>query len=560
LTETSNDESLRAPVAIVGGGPVGLVLALFLDQLGVRSVLFNTEATTRWHPKGSTEGSRTMEHFRRLGIAADIRKLGLPPDHPTDVAYFTRFGGYELARLPMPSAKEVARKVAAAPATDQVPEPIHRANQMHVERYLFDHASRRPNIVMRFGWHVEDFKEESSGVSVSAVPQKGGAPERWRAQYLAGCDGGHSFVRHRLGIKFQGEAGVEQRHFGGRMFSTFVRAPNLYCEFLGHRRAWQYWAVNPEIRSSLIAVNGVDEFLFRTQARLPDQPPDDEAVADAMRRCVGAETKLEIIAHEPWTAGRALVAEGFGTGRVLLAGDAVHLFTPTGGLGMNTGIDDASNLAWKLAAMVQGWGGPRLLESYEIERKPIAVRNTGAARQLTVNIGETNVAPDIERDSASGEAARRVAGTMLASFGEQFASIGVQLGARYDGSPLIASNAAPPPDNFISYTPTSIPGGRAPHVWLDDKRGHASSLYDRLGTGFTLLRFGPHAPDASAMIAAAARRHIPLTVLDISRADARELYQCDVALVRPDQHVAWRGNQPAADPDRLLAQVTGCIA
>ena len=560
MTETSNDESLRAPVAIVGGGPVGLVLALFLDQLGVRSVLFNTEATTRWHPKGSTEGSRTMEHFRRLGIAADIRKLGLPPDHPTDVAYFTRFGGYELARLPMPSAKEVARKVAAAPATDQVPEPIHRANQMHVERYLFDHASRRPNIVMRFGWHVEDFKEESSGVSVSAVPQKGGAPERWRAQYLAGCDGGHSFVRHRLGIKFQGEAGVEQRHFGGRMFSTFVRAPNLYCEFLGHRRAWQYWAVNPEIRSSLIAVNGVDEFLFRTQARLPDQPPDDEAVADAMRRCVGAETKLEIIAHEPWTAGRALVAEGFGTGRVLLAGDAVHLFTPTGGLGMNTGIDDASNLAWKLAAMVQGWGGPRLLESYEIERKPIAVRNTGAARQLTVNIGETNVAPDIERDSASGEAARRVAGTMLASFGEQFASIGVQLGARYDGSPLIASNAAPPPDNFISYTPTSIPGGRAPHVWLDDKRGHASSLYDRLGTGFTLLRFGPHAPDASAMIAAAARRHIPLTVLDISRADARELYQCDVALVRPDQHVAWRGNQPAADPDRLLAQVTGCIA
>jgi 2-polyprenyl-6-methoxyphenol hydroxylase-like FAD-dependent oxidoreductase len=557
LTAVAAGGLLRAPVAIVGGGPIGLMLALFLDQLGVRCVLFNTAATTRWHPKGSTEGSRTMEHFRRLGIAADIREIGLPPDHPTDVAYFTRFGGYELARFHMPSADEVAQKIATAPPTDQVPEPIHRANQMHVERYLFKHAARQHNIVMRFGWHVDGFKEEPNGVSVNATPERGGVPERWQAQYLVGCDGGRSFVRHSLGIKFQGEAGVEQRYFGGRMFSTFVRAPDLYRDFLGNRRAWQYWAVNPEIRSSLIAVNGTDEFLFRTQARLPDQPPEDSAVADAMRRCVGVDTELEIIAHEPWTAGMALVAERFAAGRVLLAGDAVHLFTPTGGFGMNTGVDDASNLAWKLAAMVQGWGGARLLESYEIERKPIAVRNTDAARQLTVNIGGTNIDPDIEQDSPAGTVARRAAGAMLATFGEQFASIGVQLGARYDGSPLVAGDATPPADSFVTYEPSSVPGGRAPHVWLDEKRTFGSSLFDRLGTGFTLLRLGADPPDATAMAAAAMRRNIPLKVLDVDRSDARDLYQCDLILVRPDQYIAWRGNRTASDPDRLFAQLVG---
>ena len=553
----SEPDVSNAEVAIIGGGPVGLVLALFLDLYGVRSILFNTEATTRWHPKGSTESSRTMEHFRRLGIAQEIRKLGLPPDHPTDVAYFTRFGGYELARLPMPSADEAARRRATAAAIDQNPEPIHRANQMHVERFLFDHGARRPNVTMRFGWQVDDFSQDESGVTLRAAPQNGGAPEHWRANYVVGCDGGRSFVRHRLGIKFHGEAGLEQRYFGGRMFSTYVRAPNLYRDFLGRRRAWQYWAVNPEIRSSLIAVNGVDEFLFRTQASVPGQPPEDAVVAEAMKRCVGAETKLEIVAHEPWTAGMALVAEHFGADRVLLAGDAVHLFTPTGGFGMNTGIDDAANLAWKLAALLQGWGGQRLLESYERERKPIAIRNTNAARQLTVNIGETAVDPAIEQDSETGETARRTAGKMLAGFAEQFASIGVQLGARYDGSPLIAADGAPPADDFITYKPTSSPGGRAPHVWLGSKRDYGDSLYDHLSRGFTLLRIGPHAPHASVLAAAAVRCNIPFAVVDVPDSEARDFYQCDLALIRPDQYVAWRGNTVPTDSDALLAQLVG---
>jgi FAD binding domain-containing protein/aromatic ring hydroxylase-like protein len=242
---------------------------------------------------------------------------------------------------------------------------------------------------------------------------------------------------------------------------------------------------------------------------------------------------------------------------VWLAGDAVHLFTPTGGFGMNTGIDDADNLAWKLAAVVQGWGGARLLATYESERQPVAVRNTTAARRLTVNIGETAVDPQIEQDSPQGTAARLKAGTMLAGFGEQFASLGVQLGARYDGSPIVASDGAPPADSFENYRPTGVPGGRAPHIWLDGERGTGHSLYDRLGAGFTLLRLGGKAADTAGMAAAAARRGIPLGVLDVESAAARELYQRDLVLIRPDQYVAWRGNRPPEDADRLLAQMVG---
>lgn len=549
----------RIPIAIVGGGPVGLMLALFLDLYGVRSVLFNTEKTTRWHPKGSTEGSRTMEHFRRLGIAGEIRKLGLPPDHPTDVAYFTRFSGAELARLRMPSTNEAMQKVSNSAKIDQAPEPIHRANQMHVERFLFDYAKSRLNIVMRFGWRAETFEQDADGVNLTAVREPDGMVQTWRAQYLVGCDGGRSLVRRTLGIRFQGEAGIEQRYFGGRMFSTYVRAPALYRDFLGLRRAWQYWAVNPEIRSSMIAVNGRDEFLFRTRATEPDKPPEDAAVSEAMRRCVGVDIDVEILAHEPWTAGMALVSERFADRRVLLAGDAVHLFTPTGGFGMNTGIDDASNLAWKLAAMVQGWGGGGLLASYQIERMPIALRNTDAARKLTANIGETDVDPEIEHDTPAGEAARQAAGAMLANFGEQFASIGVQLGARYDGSPVVIPDSVAPADSFVTYTPTSIPGGRAPHIWFDEKRTYGNSLFDRLGAGFTLLRIGSRAPDTSVIMAAAVHQNIPLKVLDVPDTDARDLYERDLVIIRPDQYVAWRGNN-STDPDRLFAQVVGMTA
>ena len=541
-------------VGIVGGGPVGLTLALFLDRFGVPCVLFNAEVTTRWHPKGSSESARSMEIFRLLGLADRIRALGLPQDHPTDVSYFTRFNGHELTRLTMPSRAEVLRRRREASKTDQVPEPIHRANQMHVDRMLFDHAAARPNIVCRFGWRVDSFEQDADGVTVTATSAQ--ASERWRVQFLVGCDGGRSFVRRSLGIRFGGEASLEERYFGGRMFSTYIRSPELHG-LLQPRQAWQYWAVNPELRSTIISVNGSDEFLFRTKAAAPNQPADDAAVTDVLHRCAGAKPKIEVLGHEPWTAGTALVAETFRDRRVLLAGDAVHLFTPTGGFGMNTGLEDAANLGWKLAACVQGWGGPALLASYEKERLPVALRNTGAARQLSININDIEVPAEIETDSAAGDIARKVASKKLGSFAEQFASLGVQLGGRYDDSPITVADAAPPADDFINYRPTSIPGGRTPHAWLDDDHGDGGSLYDRLGTGLTLLRVGHCPPDTSMIVCAARDRGIPLSVVDIDDADIRDLYDCDLALIRPDHYVAWRGNAAPADAHSMLARLVG---
>lgn len=554
----------HSPIAIVGGGPVGLMLALFLDRHGVRSVVFNLEEQVRQHPKGSTQNARTMEHYRRLGISTQIRGLtltglGLPPDHPTDVAYFTRFNAHELARLPMPSEADKMRAVAASARTDQVPEPILRANQMYVEAFLLEHARSRANITLRFGHEVMSFRQDSSGVTLESQNLSGGEAEVWRALYLAGCDGGRSFVRRSLGIQYEGFAQLEQAFFGGRMFSTYLRAPTLYRDHLGTRRAFQAWVVNPQLRTAIVALNGVDEFILWTKAKDPDHTPTDDDIAQVMRICTGADIPLEIIAHRPWAAGVALVAERFAADRVLLAGDAVHLFTPTGGFGMNTGVDDAANLAWKLAAMVQGWGGPNLLNAYERERKPIAHRNTGASRALASHIGDVKVPAELEADSPAGVEARREVGSFLSTFGEEFASIGVQLGARYDGSPIVWPDGAPPADDYAAYRPSGVPGGRVPHVWFGDGRGPGDSLFDRLGVGFTLLRIGHDAPNVDAMVQAAQHRGIPLSVLDIDDAELRELYGRALLLVRPDQHICWRGDAAPDDPDRMLARVVGEI-
>ena len=555
-TLLSNAQVATAPIAIVGGGPVGLVLALFLDRYGVRSVLFNTDDGSRQHPKGSTQNARTLEHFRSLGISERVRKLGLPLDHPTDVAYFTRFNAWELCRIRMPSESDKMRAVAAASVADQVPEPLLRANQMYVEAFLLEHARTRPNITLRFGWEVDQLEADTEGVTLQATAAAGGMRECWRAQYLVGCDGARSFVRHTLGAVYRGFDALQQAYMGGRMIASHIRAPTLLHQCMGNRRGWQYWSINPERQMMLGSLNGKDEYLVFSQQSEPSHAPDDSMIANMIFRASGAELPMQILGHRPWTAGVALVSERFGEGRVLLAGDAVHLFTPTGGFGMNTGIDDAANLSWKLAAVLQGWGGSNLLSSYEIERKPIAVRNTVAARELAKRMASIPISPEMEDASADGEAARQRAAAHLATFGETFASIGVQLGVRYDGSPIIAEDGPAPADDFIRYTPSSVPGGRAPHVWLDASRRRGSSLYDRLGTGFTLLRLGGKIADTTTLEDAARVSGIPLKIMDVTDEAARELYDRDLALIRPDQHIAWRGNSVPDDPRSLWARLT----
>jgi len=414
---------------------------------------------------------------------------------------------------------------------------------------------RSKNVSDRFGWRVEELRQDAEGVTVAATSDSG-EHELWRASYVVGCDGGRSFVRRALGIGFRGEGALEERYFGGRMFSTYIRSPELR-RLMQPRLAWQYWAINPEVRSTVISVDGRDEFLLRTKAAAPNQPADDASVRRVLDQCSGTTVGVDIIGHEPWTAGAALVAERFQDGRILLAGDAVHLFTPTGGFGMNTGLEDAFNLAWKLAASVQGWAGPRLLATYEQERLPIALRNTGAARQLSININDVHAPVQIEEDSAAGAACRAQASVQLATFAEQFASLGVQLGTRYDGSAIVVRDESPPADDFIVYRPTAVPGGRAPHAWLDDTHGSGASLFDAFGTGFTLLRLGPRPPDADAVLAAAKEWKIPVAVVDVPDRDVRDLYDRDLALIRPDQHVAWRGNAVPGNTEALLGRLVG---
>src|SRR5579862_195469 len=560
-------KEINTPVAIVGGGPVGLVLALLLDYHGVKCTIFNTEPHSRWHPKGNGQNARTMELYRRLGFSDEVRRLGLPGDHPFDQAYFTRLNAHEIYRFPMPTRDERIAMRRRMPVTDQLPEPMFHVNQMYVERYLLERARELKSVDVRFGWEVDWFTQDESGVRLHARRTDGADEIICTAAYAVACDGGRSFIRRTLGIGYEGDVQKKDAYWAGQFFSIYMRIPDLY-KFVGHRRAWMYWAVNPDphTRGVIFTLNGIDEFMMLIKPERGKTDVDTNQVADWVKRTIGADIPVEIIAYHPWSAGQALVAERYKAGRIFIAGDAAHLFTPTGGFGMNTGIDDSSNLAWKLAAVLQGWGGPRLIDSYEAERKPIGYRNTGASRKYASRMHDAVVPDDVEADGPAGDAARAAASKLTYvrynhfNRDEDKDAVGVQIGGRYDGSPIIVADGEPPPevfpDTYDVYVPTSLPGGRAPHLWLDDNRGMGSSLFDRLGRGFTLLRLNSPT-DTNALEQAASARRIPLTILDVSLPEARTLYGCDLALIRPDQYIAWRGDRLPDDLDGLLARVTG---
>lgn len=542
----------RVPVVVVGGGPVGMALALQLAAFGVRCMIVNKQPDSGWHPRGNTHNSRTMEHYRRLGLAARIRALGLPRTHPTDVGYFTTMGGPEIARIPMPSEAEKMERVRTAVATDQIVEPIFRCNQMYVERFLFGQIGAAKDIDCRFGWDCVNWQDQGDKVRVQMVEVSTSQPAEVECQYLVGCDGGQSIVRKNLGIRYSGEAYRDQAYAGGLTASAFIRAPDLYKTAI-HKLCWQYSVVNHLVRSNLVTLDGEGHFLFSTRLRPRDNETEKQALLRQIAMSIGAETHAEYISHFLWTAGQALVADSYGSGRVTMAGDAVHLFTPQGGFGMNTGVDDTANLAWKLAALVQQWGGPALLPSYEQERRPIAIRNTQAAQATAHQIGDVPVHETIMDPTESGDAARLAAGRALSKLTEEFASIGIQLGARYDRSPIVFADGRAPSDHPYDYVPSASPGGRAPHVWLPG----SVSLFDRFGSGLTLLCLRRSERDAADLKNAAAKRNIPLTVLAIDSSEARDLYDSDFALIRPDHHVAWRGNTLPDDCEQLLATVSG---
>jgi 2-polyprenyl-6-methoxyphenol hydroxylase-like FAD-dependent oxidoreductase len=547
-------------VIVIGGGPTGLSMALHLDMHGIDVTVVEAEPTTRWHPKGNTNNARTMEIFRQLGLADRVRELGIPADHPFDIAFFTRFNAFEIARGRTPSRAERLAQRNVAPATDQVVEPPHRANQMYVERLLFEHAASRPRISLKFGCAARAFVQDEDGVTVT-LQAGDGVEEPLRARYLVGCDGGRSLVRKTLGIKYGGEAQLMDVFLAGLFTSIHLRIPDLYPKFVGHRRAWMYMAVNPDMHLVMISLNGRDEFIMQMPTE-PGHVMDESTIVTRVKKAIGADIPVEIIGHRQWNAGDYLVAENYQQGRAFLAGDSAHLYTPTGGYGLNTGIDDTNNLAWKLAAVLRGWGGDGLLESYEIERRKAALRSSNVAR----NLGKLRLKADVtavaEEDSPAGEAARQELAkspfvtTHHFTLPEDRDWLGVILGSRYDDSPIVVSDCAPPPDSLERYVPSDIPGGRAPHLWLDQGRAAGSSLFDRLGPGFTLLRLTGER-DTSPLEDAARVRGVPLTVLDIASPAARELYARSLYLIRPDRYIAWRGDELPRDVDALLDTVRG---
>jgi 2-polyprenyl-6-methoxyphenol hydroxylase-like FAD-dependent oxidoreductase len=560
---------LGTPVVIVGGGPVGLVLALLLDFYGVKSTIINTEPRERWHPKGNGQNARTMEIYRQLGFSDQIRELGLPGDHPFDQAYFTRLSKHEIFRFPMPSGRERAAMRRDMPVTDQFPEPMYHVNQMFVERFLVQRIRQARNIDVRFGWEAQWFTQDEAGVRVNARNTVTDEEIVWTAEYAVGCDGARGFIRKTLGIGYEGDVQKKDAYWAGQFFSIHMRIPDLYPRFLGHRRAWWYWAVNPDpnTRGVLITLNGNDEFMMLIKPKDGRTDVDRNEVVSWVQAAIGEQIPVEILGHYPWSAGQALVAERYKAGRIIIAGDAAHLFTPTGGFGMNTGIEDSYNLAWKLAAVLQGWGGGKLLGTYETERKPAGHRNTGASRKYASLMHDAAVPEDIEAEGPIGDAARKKASQMTYicknhfNRPEHMDAAGVQLGGRYDGSPIVIADGPPPQDVFPTtydeYFPSGLPGGRAPHLWLDPERIMGSSLFDRLGKGFTLLRLNDPGVDTTAFAACAAKRGIPFSVLDVSLPEARTLYGSSLALVRPDRYIVWRGDTMPGDPDAVLATVTG---
>jgi 2-polyprenyl-6-methoxyphenol hydroxylase-like FAD-dependent oxidoreductase len=426
---------------------------------------------------------------------------------------------------------------------------------MYVERVLREEAEALAPVTILSGWRATALQQDNAAVTVTAERSEGAEERAFRSLFLMGADSARSLTRKSLGCGYSGESGVARDFMGGRMSAIYFRSAELY-DLLPHTQAWMYWTVNPDRRSFMAAINGRDEFTFHTQLR---QHEEEEEISDRdamgmFHAALGAELNVEVLSRSSWSAGYTLVAEKFQQSRIFIGGDAAHLFTPTGGLGYNTAVEDAVNLGWKLTAVINGWGGPALLNTYETERRKIAVRNTTFARGFADSVGLFVAPEELEGDGAAGVAARRAAGDYLNRHARaEFNIPGVTFGGRYDGSPIIVPDGnAPPPDLANEYVPSASPGGRPPHLWIDE----TTSLFDLFGPDFTLLRLGPNPASAEPFISAAAELGVPLTLVNIASDAVRTLYETDLVLIRPDQMVAWRGNEAAVAAD-VLRRVTG---
>ena len=530
-------------VVIIGGGPVGMTLAYVLAGFGVRSVLVERNASTTTHPKMDITNARSMELFAKAGLADRLRAVSVPDDHPFDVSWITTLNGHELHRFAYASVAETWRRIRALNDGAQPSQPPMRVSQAIIEPVLKQAIEDQPLVDVRFGVAFESFAEDAGGVTVT-VRGADGALEDLRGQWLVGCDGGGSRVRGQLGIALQGQARVAER------FITHFKSGAL--DLL--QRWGRAWHLQSSL-GTLVAQNDLDTWtlLSRLPAGLRPEEVDPSALITAF---AGEPIAHEIILANAW-APHLLVADSYGRGRVLLAGDAVHQYIPTGGYGMNTGIGDAFDLGWKLAAVLKGFGGPGLIDAYEAERRPVGLANcAGSARHNEVRVAIAGLyTPQVFAPGAEGDRARQAAAAAIAAHGNaENESFGLEHGYAYAASPIVVADPDdPPPGDPLAYVPTTTPGARLPSVFLAD----GSNLYDHLGPWFTLVCVAE--ADSAAIARAAARRGVPLAVIRVDVAGLERLYRGPALLVRPDHHVAWRGIPPATDgeAEALLALVTG---
>ncbi|MFM9967134.1 MAG: FAD-dependent monooxygenase [Burkholderiales bacterium] len=537
---------IEVPVLIVGGGPVGLALAADLGWRGVDCLLVEQSDGIIRTPKMNEVNIRTMEFCRRWGIADAVQNCPFPDDHPMDVVFVTAMDGYELARLPRPSRRD------DNPGTDS-PMVMQACSQTWFDPILQELARSFSGVKLNYRCRMESFESDVDGVTAQLTHLDSGKKETIRARYLAACDGAGSSVRRQLGIGLQGKMELS------RPLHMYFKTPDLFAQ-LGIPRATFYLAID---RGGLWAnVRIIDPRAGLWRLMLLDTPPDFDAQqidCDAyLRRAFKRPPKVEWVGHSVWVR-RGVVAERYSAGRVHLLGDAVHQVSPTGALGMNTGIADAVDLGWKLEAVEKGWGGSNLLASYDAERRPAGARNVRHATgfyQGHLDF-EKGIAA-IEEATPEGNALREKLGPqLLHGVGAMFRTKGVQLGYRYDDSPLCIADGTPTqPDEPDNYVATARPGARAPHAWLEDGR----STLDLFGRGFTLLRLGTDAPDGAALIAAADARGLPLTSVAIADPDIATRYEKKLVLVRPDGHVAWRGHTLPAEVLALVDRVRGATA
>ncbi|MFE9601306.1 FAD-dependent monooxygenase [Streptomyces hokutonensis] len=529
-------------VIVVGAGPVGLTLAAELGARGVDTLVLEKQDSTTDNPRCNTTNARSMEYFRRLGVADRIRRSGLPLDHATDVVYCTTLTGWELTRFRFSSAREILDRTAPEYDEWPTPEPQHRISQIFLEPILEEHVRGYDSVEIARGHEVVAVRRRGEGVEVRVRTE--GAERVLTADYVVGCDGGASTTRRAIGARLEGDSQAAENRL-----SVYFRSAELAREFANSERpGWMYWWYGPRLKGSFVQLDG--EGLFLCHARVPEgTAPEGLNEDEVLRAALGRTMELEKIQVVRWTP-RRLVADRFVDGRIVLAGDAAHLWLPLGGFGMNTGIADAVGLGWRLAALVTGWGGPELLEAYEMERRSVGEATSRAALKIDRDMASIARDPALHVDDVLGAQLRAEAGELIAKVDrQQWHSQGVQFGSRYVNSPGIAADGKSTEGAITridEYRPSLASGARFPHLWLPDGR----SVFDLLGRDFTLVCAGG---EPEVFVRAASALGIPLSVVHLND----DAYAQPLVLVRPDLFIGWTGAVPPVDTEGLLRRLTG---